>query len=222
MDIGICREEEVQMTQGKLKQVTSGRAPTTLREEEAGKVKVVYGIHALDVSLAGRTVQSVRDALNQPLNISPQAVTLVNGQEVDGTHVLSPGELLEFVRYAGEKGTDLEKTIRPTPNRDQMEKRYGQLGDGRIDLTISGRLYDLYALLGVLGLAFEDIRPIDAHVLGENLFAIRYFDSEERSIVAYEFDSDFRRIRETIVHIQEWMGDDYFDFNWGAWCPWTL
>jgi hypothetical protein len=210
------------VAQEKLKQLTSTRTVTTLRDQEAGKVKVVYGVHALEASLAGRTVQSVRDALVQPLNISPQAVTLVNGQEVEGTHVLSAGELLEFVRYAGEKGGELEKTTSPTPNRDRMEKRYGQLGDGRVDLTINGRVYDLYALLEVLGLAFEDIRPIDAHVLGENLFAIRYFDSEERSIIAYEFDSDFRRMSETIVHIQEWMGDEYFDFNWGAWCPWTL
>ncbi|MFI5339643.1 MAG: hypothetical protein ACHQ7N_07385 [Candidatus Methylomirabilales bacterium] len=210
------------MAQEKLKQLTPTRAVTMLRDQEAGKVKVVYGVHALEASLAGRTVQSVREALVQPLNISPQAVTLVNGQEVEGTHVLSAGEWLEFVRYAGEKGRELEKTTSPTPNRDQMEKRYGQLGDGRVDLTINGRVYDLYALLEVLGLAFEDIRPIDAHVLGENLFAIRYFDSEERSIIAYEFDSDFRRTSETIVHIQEWMGDEYFDFNWGAWCPWTL
>ncbi len=210
------------MAQEKLKQLTSTRAVTTLREEETGKVKVVYGVHALEASLADRTVQSVREALDQPLNISPQAVTLVNGQEVEGAHVLSAGELLEFVRYAGEKGRELEKTTSPTPNRDQMEKRYGQLGDGRVDLTINGRVYDLYALLEALGLAFEDIRPIDAHVLGENLFAIRYFDSEERSIIAYEFDSGFRRMGETIVHIQEWMGDEYFDFNWGAWCPWTL
>lgn len=208
------------MAQEKLKQVMSTRT-VAAREEEAGKVQVVYGVHVLEASLAGRTVQSVRETLVQPLNISPHAVALVNGQEVEGTHVLSPGELLEFVRYAGEKGMALEGTI-PTRNRDRMEKRYGQLGDGRVDLTINGRVYDLYALLEVLGLAFEDIRPIDAHVLEENLFAIRFFDSEERSIVAYEFDSDFHRIAETIVHIQEWMGDEYFDFNWGAWCPWTL
>jgi len=210
------------VAQEKLRQVSSPRGTTTPHEEELGKVKVIYGVHGLEASLAGRTVLSVREALAQPLNISPRAVALVNGQEVESTHVLNPGELLEFVRYAGEKGTEFTETSRPTPNRDQMEKRYGQLGDGRIDLTINGQVYDLYALLGVLGLAFEDIRPIEAHVMGENLFAIRYFDSEDRSIVAYEFDSDFRRVSETIVHIQEWMGDEYFDFNWGAWCPWTL
>lgn len=210
------------MSQEKLKQVTSSRPAATAREDEAGLVKVVYGVHALEASLAGRSVQGVREALAQPLNISPQAVALVNGQEVEAGHVLGAGELLEFVRYAGEKGQEPSESGQPSPDRVRMEKRYGALGDGRPDLTINGHAYDLYALLEVLGLAFEDIRPIDAHVMGENLFAVRYFDSEERSIVAYEFDSDFRRVSELVVHIQEWMGEAYYDFNWGAWCPWTL
>lgn len=210
------------MAQEKLKQVTAPRGLTTPREGEAGKVKVVYGVHALEAGLAGRTVLSVRDALAQPLNISPRAVALVNGQEVDGTHVLSPEELLEFVRYAGEKGSDPAQATPLTPDRARMEKRFGELGDGRLEVTINGVVHDLYALMEILGLAFEDIRPIDAHVMGENVFAVRYFDSEERSIVAYEFDSDFRRVAETSVHIEAWMGDAYYDFNWGAWCPWTL
>src|SRR5574341_292509 len=159
------------------------------REEEAGKVQVIYGVHSLEAGLVGRTVISVREALAQPLNISPRAVALVNGQEVDGTHVLLPGELLEFVRYAGEKGLEPAEASPPPPDRALMEKRFGQLGDGVLELTINGQVYDLYALLEVLGLAFEDIRPIDAHVMGTDLYAIRYFDSEDRSIVAYEFDA---------------------------------
>jgi hypothetical protein len=210
------------VTLEKLKQVTPSRAATAPREEEAGTVKVVYGVHALEATLAGRTVGSVREALAQPLNISPRAVTLVNGQEVEADHVLGQGELLEFVRYAGEKGGEPAEADPPTPDRAWMEKRYGRLGEGRTDLTINGQVHDLYALMEILGLAFEDIRPIDAHVMGENLFAVRYFDSEDRSIVAYEFDSGFRRVRESNVHIQEWMGDEYYDFNWGAWCPWTV
>ena len=92
------------MAQEKLRQVTPPRAVTTPREEVAGKVQVIYGVHSLEAGLAGRTVGNVREALAQPMNISPRAVALVNGQEVDATYVLSPGELLEFVRYAGEKG----------------------------------------------------------------------------------------------------------------------
>lgn len=210
------------MAQEKLRQVTPPRAVTTPREEEAGKVQVIYGVHSLEAGLAGRTVGNVREALAQPMNISPRAVALVNGQEVDATYVLSPGELLEFVRYAGEKGGEATPSSSTTSDRAGMEERYGALGTGQFNLSIAGQVYDLYALLEVLGLAFEDIKPIDAHVMGENLYAVRYFDPEDRNIVAYEFDGAFRHIRETIVHIAEWMGDAYFEFNWGAWCPWSF
>jgi len=210
------------VAQEKLRQVTSPRAVTTPQEDETGKVRVMYGVHSLEAGVAGRTVGDVREALAQPLNISPRAVALVNGQEVDATHVLSPGALLEFVRYAGEKGLEAAELTQPTPDRAWMEKRYGMLGAGQFDLSIKGQVYDLYALLEVLGLAFEDIKPIDAHVMGESLYALRYFDPEDRNIVAYEFDGEFRRVRETIVHIAEWMGDAYFEFNWGAWCPWSI
>ncbi len=84
------------MAHDKLKQITPTRA-VTVRQEEAGKVKVLYNRgHALEASLASRTVQCVREALAQPLNISPQAVTLVGDQEVEGTHIL-----MYVVIYAG-------------------------------------------------------------------------------------------------------------------------
>jgi hypothetical protein len=209
------------MTRENLKQVTSPRNRTMPGHGTAGTVRVVYGVHTLDVAVGGRSVLSVREALIQPLNISPEAVALVNGREVEATHVLAPGELLEFVRYSGEKGQEAGPTA---IGRDRlaMEQRYGPLGSGRPDLTIDGRAYDLYALLQILGLDFEDIKPIDAQILGENLYALRYFDPEDRSIVAYDFDAEFRRVGEAVVHIQEWMGEDYFEFNWGIWCPWTM
>ena len=209
------------MTQEKLKQVTAPRGGTTPGHEAAGRVRVIYGVHTLDVAVAGRSILSVREALTQPLNISPEAVALVNGREVEAAHTLVPGELLESVRYAGEKGQDMAPTA---IGRDRlaMEQRYGPLGSGQSDLTINGQTYDLYALLQVLGLDFEDIKPIDAQVLGENLYALRYFDPEERCIVAYDFDAEFRRAGEAVVHIQELMGEDYFKFNWGVWCPWTM
>ena len=209
------------MTQERLKQVTSPRGRTTASEAAAGRVRVIYGVHTLDVAVAGRSIQSVREALIQPLNISPEAVALVNGREVEASHVLAPGELLEFVRYSGEKGQRTDPTAIGR-DRTAMEQRYGPLGSGRADLTVNGQSYDLYALLQILGLGFEDIKPIDAFVLGEDQYAVRYFDPEERSIVAYDFDGEFRRVGESIVHIQEWMGDEYFEFNWGAWCPWTM
>jgi hypothetical protein len=67
-------------------------------------VRVLYGIHALEVDVAGRTVAEIRHALAQPLNISPRAVPVVDGAVVAEGHLLQAGQQLEFVRLAGEKG----------------------------------------------------------------------------------------------------------------------
>jgi len=172
----------------KLKQVTTPRA-LTRREEEARKVRVVYGVHALEASLAGRSVQSVREALAQPLNISPHAVALVNGQEVEPSHALSQGELLEFVRYAGEKGGTCGDPLTDTGSHLDGETIW-PAGRRATRVNHHGCAYDLYPLLEAFGLASKDIRPVHARAMGENLFAVRFFDSQGRSIVAYEFDSD--------------------------------
>ena len=75
-------------------------SPTPMQET----VRVIYGVHSLDVSIAGRTVGEVRAALRQALNIGPQAVAVVDGREVLESVILQAGEVLEFVRLAGEKG----------------------------------------------------------------------------------------------------------------------
>jgi hypothetical protein len=105
-------------------------------------------------------------------------------------------------------------------NRIQMEERYGLLGTGASELTVQGRRYDLYELLQAIGEDYDDIRPIDAAELEPgSRFALRVFDLEERMVVAFEFDANFHYLAENHVHIEEWMGDDYYQFNWGIWCP---
>lgn len=91
-----------------LKQATRVRpgAPTETQET----VRVIYGVHSLDVNIAGRSVGEVRAALRQALNIPPQAVAVVDGRERLESHILQVGEILEFVRLAGEKGR-LEGTL---------------------------------------------------------------------------------------------------------------
>jgi hypothetical protein len=108
-------------------------------------------------------------------------------------------------------------------NRETIEQRYGELGTGSFQLTIDGRSYDLYEILKVLGHLFEDIRPIDACPLTENMYAIRYCDIEDRHIVTLEFDQEFRLLTEHRTHLAEWMGEEeYQAFSWGAWCPWSI
>jgi hypothetical protein len=90
------------MSEGQIRGMT--RAKLGGQTAPLSQVRVLYGVHAIEASLAGRTVGDVRQALRQALNISPQAVAVVDGREVEEGFVLLAGQQLEFVRLAGEKG----------------------------------------------------------------------------------------------------------------------
>lgn len=85
-----------------LQQAPRVRPESPARTEET--VRIIYGVHSLEVGIAGRSVADVRAQLTQALNIGPRAIAVVDGREVAETHVLQSGEVLEFVRLAGEKG----------------------------------------------------------------------------------------------------------------------
>jgi hypothetical protein len=86
---------------GKLTDLTRTQKATPA---PAGQVKISYGVHHLEVAVAGKSVGEVRQALKEPLNIDPRALALVNGRDVAASYRLKSGEQLEFVRLAGEKG----------------------------------------------------------------------------------------------------------------------
>jgi hypothetical protein len=90
------------MSGGEVKGVS--RTRVAARTGGQGQVRVLYGVHALEADLEGRTVADVRRALRQALNISPQAVAIVDGRQVEESFILHVGQQLEFVRLAGEKG----------------------------------------------------------------------------------------------------------------------
>ena len=94
--------------------------------------------------------------------------------------------------------------------RALIESRFGRLGKGLDLLVINDAEYDLDTLLARMDLKLEDTWPIDAVVVSENLFCVRYYDGQDQRVVAHEFDSDFRFVRETRGHIAEWIGDDAF------------
>jgi hypothetical protein len=76
----------------------------SLGRAASGQVKISYGVHNLEVAIAGKSVSEVRQALKEPLNIDPRALALVNGRDVAASYILKDGDQLEFVRLAGEKG----------------------------------------------------------------------------------------------------------------------
>ena len=92
------------MSDAQVKGISRTKAAGQARDRD--QVRVLYGVHALEADLAGRPVSDVRQALRQALNISPQAVAVVDGHEVGESVVLLAGQQLEFVRLAGEKGSE--------------------------------------------------------------------------------------------------------------------
>lgn len=76
-------------------------------------VAVTYGVYQLQLELAGRSVAEARAALAGALNIDPRSMAVVNGQPVESEAlVLRPGDRIEFVRLAGQKGWGLNSGLR--------------------------------------------------------------------------------------------------------------
>ena len=67
-------------------------------------VTFVWGSQCLTLEIQGMTVGDAWRALREPYNVAPGVNALVNGRLADPEHRLSEGELLEFIRPAGEKG----------------------------------------------------------------------------------------------------------------------
>ncbi|MHC4942562.1 MAG: hypothetical protein ACYTG7_06020 [Planctomycetota bacterium] len=69
-----------------------------------GRVEVVHGVYAHSLPLAGMTVMQARSELEDRMNIAPDAVAVVDGLEAGDDSVLDEGQVLNFVKHAGEKG----------------------------------------------------------------------------------------------------------------------
>lgn len=68
------------------------------------KVEVIHGVYSHSLPLVGLTVAQARSELTERMNIDPDAVSVVDGQEVDENTVLHEGQVLNFMKRAGEKG----------------------------------------------------------------------------------------------------------------------
>jgi hypothetical protein len=73
-------------------------------EDPGTDVQVIWGAMAQQMSLAGMTVGDARALLQQAFNLAPEVMALVDGRLARGGHRLASGQVLEFVRPAGEKG----------------------------------------------------------------------------------------------------------------------
>ena len=69
-----------------------------------GRVEVVHGVYAHSLPLVGMTIGQARAELAERMNIDPAAIAVVDGTPVAEDAVLTEGQVLTFVKHAGEKG----------------------------------------------------------------------------------------------------------------------
>ena len=79
-------------------------AADALAKLDAATVKVLHGANDGVFNLVGAKVQSVRASLVDAFNIPADALSFVNGEQVDANYVLQTNDTLEFVKQAGVKG----------------------------------------------------------------------------------------------------------------------
>lgn len=67
-------------------------------------VHVSSGASSGNFPVAGRTVKEVGEFLREVLNVDKLSTALVNGNNVDANYVIKPGDNLEYIKPAGQKG----------------------------------------------------------------------------------------------------------------------
>jgi hypothetical protein len=119
---------------------------------------------------------------------------------------------------AGEKEEAVEEK-RITIARREIEARYGPIGEGRKILFVGGTPMALGTLARRLNLQYTDLVPIDAGELPDGTYWLRFYDNEQRKVVAVEFNREYDFTGERGADIMDWLGDDYFRIRWRAFCP---
>jgi len=83
---------------------SANAADALAKLEAAGKVKVIHGANDDEFEIAGAKVSQVRANLVDAFNIPGDALSFVNGEQVDANYTLKKNDTLEFVKQAGVKG----------------------------------------------------------------------------------------------------------------------
>ena len=88
-----------------------------------GTVVVSHGPYRETLPAAEMTIRDVRRRFRDHLDIHPQAVAMLDGEEVDDATQLRAGQMLMFIRPSGEKGARGEKGERGN-NAERGGKRW--------------------------------------------------------------------------------------------------
>jgi hypothetical protein len=69
-----------------------------------GMATVTHGLYVERLPVAQMTVAQVRSRFHDQLDIHPEAVALLDGNQAGDTTTVQAGQMLMFVRPSGEKG----------------------------------------------------------------------------------------------------------------------
>ena len=72
--------------------------------ETAETVTVCHGPYMEQLPVGNMTVRAIRERFSDRLDIDPESQAVVDGHEVDENTAVRGGQLLTFIRKAGEKG----------------------------------------------------------------------------------------------------------------------
>lgn len=71
---------------------------------QGGLVTVNHGLHTEQLPVGGMTVAQIRGRYADRFDIDPFSQAQIDGRDVGDDVAVRPGQLLMFVRHAGEKG----------------------------------------------------------------------------------------------------------------------
>jgi hypothetical protein len=96
-------------------------------------------------------------------------------------------------------------------DKELIETRFGPLWSGKAEIPFPGGVRTLRDVKRALDLAGEDVMAIDLHELPGGTFVFRYYDGDDRRIVALVCDTEGGILEEHRAHIAEWLGELYYE-----------
>jgi hypothetical protein len=105
-------------------------------------------------------------------------------------------------------------------DKELIESKYGRLWTGKDIITIGDKLItkeDALRVFDILG----DAIPIDLIEMGENHYAFRYYDGDDRCVGVFEFNEKFHLLLEHRAHLADFLEDDsgYYEMGNKAFMP---
>ncbi len=88
---------------------------------------------------------------------------------------------------------------------------FGPLWSGPDVLEIDGSKRTLQTVQRAFDLVAEEVVAIDLVDLSGGRYAFRFYDGEDRRVVAFVFDADYNVLEELRAPVADWIGDEEYE-----------